>query len=72
VKYLYECDVGPLVAAADLVEREKVRTRSLQELGVELVTDVIDHDNGRLPDERLFHRVEAEDRPGKQMLPCKY
>lgn len=67
VTYLYEGDVGPLVAAADLVEREEVWTRSLQELGIKLVTDVIDHDNGRLSDERLFPRVEAENRPGNSM-----
>lgn len=61
--YLYESDVRPLVAAADLVEGEEVRTRSLQELWVELVTDVIDNDNGRFPDERLLSWIEAENRP---------
>lgn len=60
---LYKSDVGPLVAAADLVEGEEVRTRSLQEFGVKLVTDVINHNNGRLPDERLLLRVETENRP---------
>lgn len=66
--YLYESDVGPLVAAADLVEGEEVRTRSLQKLGVKLVTDVIDHDNGRLSDERLFLWVETENRPGNVLF----
>lgn len=61
--HLYEGDVGPLVTAAGLVEREEVRHRSLQELGVELVADVVNNDYGGLSDEWLFLRVEAENSP---------
>lgn len=61
--HLYEGDVGPLVTAAGLVERKEVRHRSLQELGVELVADVVNNDYGGLSNEWLFLRVEAENSP---------
>lgn len=61
--HLDKSDVGPLVAAADLVEGKEVRDRSLQELGVQLVADVVDDDHGRPSDEGFFLRVEAKNCP---------
>lgn len=43
--HLYKSDVGPLVAATFLVEREKIWHCPLQELSVELVADVVDDNN---------------------------
>lgn len=63
--HLYESYVSPLVAAADVVVRKKVRHRPLQELGIKLVADVVDYDNRGLSDERFFCRIEAENRSGE-------
>lgn len=43
--HLHKSDVGPLVTATFLVEREKIWHRPLQELRIELVADVVDDDN---------------------------
>lgn len=63
IPYLHEGYVGPFVAAAYLVEREEVRHRPLQELGVQLVSDIVHNDNGGWPDQGFLLWVGTENRP---------
>lgn len=46
------CYLGPLVLSSDCVDIEEVRGGPLQELGLKLVTCVVDDHDGAGPDQR--------------------